>query len=117
MLEKNEQIIQKIIELKNIDFFELLRYGLNHQFIDGELCSGVALKLISENIITDNPYLLELASLVRNDYENQFEKAQVIILEATKKGDGAFEGKKQLYNKVWFYLFQLNDLLTLNIVQ
>lgn len=83
MLEHNNKIIQKIIELKKIDIRELLRYGLEHEFIDGEFCSAIALELMSKNISNDT--IVELASLIRNKYENQYEKAYAIMNEATKK--------------------------------
>lgn len=117
MLEHNNKIIHKIIELKKIDILEFLRYGLEHEFIDGEFCSAVAIELMNKNSITDNPYVLELASLMRTEYENQYEKAQVIIIEATKKTDVTYNERKQLYNKIWFYVFQLNDLLKSGIVE
>lgn len=117
MLEINKKIIQKTIELKNIDILELLRYGLDHTFIDDVFCSAIAMELMNQGCVTDCPHILNLASLVSNKYENQYERAQAIIIEATKKSNDAFEGKKQLYNKIWFYLFQLNDLLKLDVVQ
>lgn len=114
MLEHNNKIIQKIIELRKIDILEFLRYGLEHEFIDGEFCSATALELMSKNSINDT--ILELASLIRNKYENQYEKAYAIIIEATKKTDVTYNERKQLYNKIWFFVFQLNNLLKLGIV-
>ncbi len=117
MLEHNNKIIQKIIELKKTDILELLRYGLEHEFIDGEFCSSVVIELLSKNIITDNPYALDIASLIRTKYENQYEKTQLLIVEATKKTDVTYNERKQLYNKIWFYIFQLNDLLTSGFIE
>ncbi|MGE0010124.1 MAG: hypothetical protein AB7F19_06325 [Candidatus Babeliales bacterium] len=117
MLEQNKKIIQKIIELKKIDILELLRYGLEHKFIDSEFCSTIAIVLLSQNIIIDNTYVLELASLMHTQYENHYERVQALIAEATQKQDNSYSERQQLYNKIWFYLFQLNNLLILEIVQ
>lgn len=116
MLISNTRVIQKIIELKNIDFLELLKYGLEHTFISDAFCSSFAIELMNQKILTNNPTIIELASLIQSSYENQYEKAQSIITEATKKTSREYENRRQLYNKIWFYLFQVDNFIKLNIM-
>jgi len=112
LMENKEQILEKMLGLKNVDIWELLYYGLKRKLIDTQFIEDYVFAYLNHKEQPQDPLFLEIAGLLNN------EKEQIlpIVENAIKNPHDILTSNGELYNKVWFYLSIAADMSKANII-
>ena len=103
-------VINKIIELKNIKIWNLIRYGYEIKVVNDQFLITLAEELIlNKKEMSSVTY--EIASVSSNDSQ----KAGAFLIRNVHIDSFSFEEKEQ-YNKVWFYLSAAVALNSIGII-
>lgn len=95
-------LIQEIIKLKNTNQWNVIFYGLEHNYINWKFVLDYCYALIEQKNSKD-PFVLDIAALTNND---DIEK-----LLTTKVNHEIMHDKKFVYKKLWIYLSLGADLV------
>ena len=113
LMDNHGELIQKILELKNVNVWSVIYYGLNRVLISKEFCIRFAETCLAKKEHIDNPLAMELGNLM--DYE--YDKVYELLDSLTQDKESIMIENNQLYNKLWFYLSLAADLKKLDIVK
>lgn len=105
----SKYLIEKIIDLKNIDFWKIVFYGYQLNLIDNIFLIDLATELLITDKLT-NSLVIDLAALS----EKNSKMAGIILAENLKIDFFNYEEKKA-YNKIWFSVLlneKINFLLS-----
>lgn len=105
----NIKIIQHIFNLKEVNFWKLLTYGLSMKIIDNAFVVEFAEECLNQKIETNKQLTLTISSLLKNEYNKVGELLKT-------KSDISIEEMK-IYNQIWFYLNSVNDLIKLGLLK
>ena len=112
-MENTKCLIQKIIELKNVNIWHVLYYAYQRTLIDNEFLIDYAIELLSQNK-TNDPKIVELAGLL--DSETQQAEKIFEIFVAEKDKEKILYTESPAYNKIWFYLILAADMCEEKII-
>ncbi len=111
IMENKNYLIKKIIELKNVDRWKVLFYGLERQLIDNQFIMDYCLALVEQNY-TDQ-FVLDIAGLLNKEL---YQITDMINARINDR-DEIMIIKGQFYNKIWFYLSLASEMSAENIIE
>ena len=106
IMENKSGLIKKIIELKNINIYHLLYYGIEKEIIDNQFLIDYAYAKLVHDPEQNDQFLIELAGLL--PYE--ISTARTLLLTQVSDIDNVMHENGQYYNKIWFYLSLAADM-------
>ena len=113
MIEKwnKNYLIKKIIELENVNLWDVIYYGLERKLINNNFVIESAIAMLEHNKTSDN-ITLEIASLLNHELE----KVSILLNEKVNK-DEIMINKGPFYNKIWLYLVVAADMCAEKIIK
>lgn len=112
-VKNKEYVIQKIFDLKNVNFVELIFFGMARGFIDNDFVVDFAMKALEYERLAQKTLWLEIAGLLKNEYD----QAPTLIEQAIKNKQNVLTEQSSLYNRIWFYLSLAADMSTDKIIE
>lgn len=101
----NKYLIKKIMELENVDPWEIIYYGIDRRLIDHQFIIAYAEEVMSNNETVDQ-FTLEMGSLMPKEAE----MVPKLFQARYKNWEQTMLERGQLYNKIWFYISVAADL-------
>jgi hypothetical protein len=100
IIKNTKCLIQKIIELENVNQLRVLYYGLKRGFIDAQAIIDYCYTLVEQTDSKD-PFVLDIAALTDKD---EIYKIPERIAENIDNPSEIVIDKNQYYSKIWEYL-------------
>ncbi len=111
IMEHKNYLIKKIIELENVNLWDVIYYGLERKLINNNFVIESAIAMLEHNKTSDN-ITLEIASLLNHELE----KVSILLNEKVNK-DEVMINKGPFYNKIWLYLSVASDMCAAKIIK
>ena len=111
IMEHKNYLIKKIIELENVNLWDVIYYGLERKLINNNFVIESAIAMLEHNKTSDN-ITLEIASLLNHELE----KVSILLNEKVNK-DEIMINKGPFYNKIWLYLVVAADMCAEKIIK
>ena len=114
MTEKNKNcLIQKILNLKNIDLWKVIYFGYERNLIDTSFIVDFAIEYLAQSVEPADQLTLEIASLLKNQYD----QVPRLFEKHVQNRDAVITTDGQKYNKIWFYLTLAADMCEDKIIE
>ena len=105
-IKNKEYVIQKMLELHDVNFMELIFFGMAHGFVDNVFVVDFAMKALEYEKFAKDTTWIEIAGLLKNEYD----KTPILVEKEIKSKNEIITTKSSIYNKVWFYLALAADI-------
>ena len=108
-----QYLIQKIIELENVDRWKVIYYGLECGRIDSQFVMNYCYVLIEQNCYVDK-FVLDIPGFTNKNDFNNFSK---LIGEKIDNAAEIMIDKIEYYFKIWSYLTLAADMIAEKIIK
>lgn len=114
MMENKDELIKKILSLNNVDYWNLIYFGLERALIDNTFIINFAIEyLASEKVPKNDKITIEIAALLKHECEN----ASKLLKESIKNQEHIMIEQGRFFNRIWMYLSLAVDMKKLQIIE